>query len=161
MRAREIEREQRVQAAQKQLEELKEQVRSGTTLTFENGRVTSRVPLSMATLKQIQKLSATISRNPLIAARKPKTRKTAATPRRPDVPADATLFTDQMLAARWHCSTSRLQYWRSHGQGLPYMKIHGRVLYRLEDITSYEQDALITPEVIPRRKSTSAATSSS
>ena len=161
MRRREIEREQRVRAAQKQLEELREQVRSGTTLIFENGRVASHIPLSQATLKQMQKLSATISRNPLIATRKPKKKKPAATPAPPEVPAAATLFTDQMLAARWHCSTSRLQYWRSHGQGLPYMKIHGRVLYRLEDITSYEQDALITPEVIPRRKSTSAATSSS
>lgn len=52
------------------------------------------------------------------------------------------LLTEQMLAARWHCSSSRLQYWRSHGKGLPYLKLGGRVLYRIEDVFEFERDNL-------------------
>ena len=52
------------------------------------------------------------------------------------------LLTEQMLAARWHCSSSRLQYWRSHGKGLPYLKFGGRVLYRIEDVLAFEKDNL-------------------
>lgn len=52
------------------------------------------------------------------------------------------LLTEQMLAARWHCSSSRLQYWRSHGKGLPYLKFGGRVLYRIDDVMAFENDNL-------------------
>lgn len=52
------------------------------------------------------------------------------------------LLTEQMLATRWHCSSSRLQYWRSHGKGLPYLKFGGRVLYRIEDVLAFEKDNL-------------------
>ncbi len=157
MRQREIERKQRVQAAQRQLDALDEQVQKGTTHSFENGRGTTFIPLSQEVLKQMGKLSATISRNPKLVTRKRKKKGRAVSLLPAEGPVSATLLTDQMLAARWPCSTSRLQYWRSHGQGVPYLKICGRVLYRLEDITSYEQHALITPEVIPSRKATSKA----
>jgi hypothetical protein len=53
-----------------------------------------------------------------------------------------------MLAARWHCSTSRLQYWRSTDQGLPYLKMLGRVLYRIEDIQAYEQQSMVFPQTL-------------
>jgi len=53
-----------------------------------------------------------------------------------------------MLAARWHCSTSRLQYWRSNDQGLPYLKMLGRVLYRIEDIQAYEQQSMVFPQTL-------------
>jgi hypothetical protein len=52
------------------------------------------------------------------------------------------LLTEQMLAARWHCSSSRLQNWRSHQKGPPYLKFGGRVLYRVDDVLEYEKQHL-------------------
>ena len=65
--------------------------------------------------------------------------------RKPPPPPDPDLLTEQMLAARWHCSSSRLQYWRSHGIGIPYAKIGGKVLYRLEEVIEFEKNSLIRP----------------
>ena len=45
------------------------------------------------------------------------------------------LLTEQLLAQRWFCSTSRLQRWRMDEKGPSYLKIGGKVLYRLEDAT--------------------------
>lgn len=68
-------------------------------------------------------------------------------PKHPPPPPPATdLLTEEMLAARWHCSSSRLQYWRSHGIGIAYAKIIGRVLYRLEDVIEFEKNSLIRPK---------------
>lgn len=46
------------------------------------------------------------------------------------------------LARRWHLSPRTLERWRSQGQGPRYLKIGGRVLYRLEDIEAFEADGL-------------------
>lgn len=59
------------------------------------------------------------------------------------------LLTEKMLAERWVCSVSRLQRWRSEGEGPPYLKIVGKVLYRLKDIEAYEDSSLIR-SVVPR-----------
>ena len=42
------------------------------------------------------------------------------------------------LSDRWHMSTRTLEQWRWKGIGPRYLKIGGRVLYRLEDIEAYE-----------------------
>lgn len=65
--------------------------------------------------------------------------------RKPPPPPDPDLLTEQMLASRWHCSSSRLQYWRSHGIGIPYTKMGSKVLYRLEDVIEFEKNSLIRP----------------
>ena len=44
------------------------------------------------------------------------------------------LLTEIMLADRWVCSVARLQRWRTVGEGPQYLKIVGKVLYRLKDI---------------------------
>ena len=44
------------------------------------------------------------------------------------------LLTEKMLADRWVCSVARLQRWRTVGEGPQYLKIVGKVLYRLKDI---------------------------
>lgn len=44
----------------------------------------------------------------------------------------------QLLAQRWFCSTYRLQRWRMDEKGPSYLKIGGKVLYRLEDVRLYE-----------------------
>ena len=42
------------------------------------------------------------------------------------------------LAARWNISPRTLERWRWQGEGPRYLKIGGRVCYRLEDIDAYE-----------------------
>jgi hypothetical protein len=63
----------------------------------------------------------------------------------PEVPAEPArqLLTEIMLADRWVCSVARLQRWRTVGEGPPYLKIVGKVLYRLKDIEAYEEACLV------------------
>lgn len=48
----------------------------------------------------------------------------------------------RQLAERWNLSEATLERWRSDDIGPPYLKLHGRVLYRLEDIEAYEASHL-------------------
>ena len=48
----------------------------------------------------------------------------------------------RQLAERWGCSETRLERWRCEGIGPVFLKIVGRVLYRVEDIESYEAQCL-------------------
>lgn len=54
----------------------------------------------------------------------------------------------RQLAERWAVSEATLERWRSAGIGPVFLKIQGRVLYRIEDIEAYEDECL--------RKSTQA-----
>ena len=42
------------------------------------------------------------------------------------------------LAERWNISERTLERWRWVGQGPIYLKLGGRVIYRLEDVELYE-----------------------
>jgi hypothetical protein len=53
------------------------------------------------------------------------------------------LLTQRMLADRWVCSVARLQHWRTVGKGPQYLKIVGKVFYRVKDIEAYEKAGLI------------------
>ncbi len=44
------------------------------------------------------------------------------------------------LARRWKLSPRTLERWRWLGQGPRYLKIGGRVVYRVEDVEAYEAD---------------------
>ncbi|WP_431266834.1 helix-turn-helix transcriptional regulator [Dankookia sp. P2] len=46
------------------------------------------------------------------------------------------------LAERWKISPRTLERWRWIGQGPAFMKIGGRVVYRLEDVLAYEAESL-------------------
>lgn len=46
------------------------------------------------------------------------------------------------LSERWLVNITTLERWRSEGKGPPYLRIQGRVLYRLEDIETYEAQHL-------------------
>lgn len=46
------------------------------------------------------------------------------------------------LADRWDLSEATLERWRSDGIGPVYMKLQGRVLYRVEDVEAYETTSL-------------------
>jgi len=43
------------------------------------------------------------------------------------------------LARRWKISPRTLERWRWLGEGPRYLKLGGRVLYRVEDIEDFEQ----------------------
>lgn len=46
------------------------------------------------------------------------------------------------LAGRWDISEASLERWRMAGIGPVYLKLQGRVLYRVEDVEVYESDCL-------------------
>ena len=46
------------------------------------------------------------------------------------------------LARRWGISHRTLERWRYSGQGPAFLKLGGRVLYRLADIEAFEQSQL-------------------
>ena len=43
------------------------------------------------------------------------------------------------LATRWGVKPRTLEHWRSSGFGPHFLRLGGRVAYRLEDIEAYEQ----------------------
>jgi hypothetical protein len=47
-------------------------------------------------------------------------------------------FNQRVLAKRWDVSEATLERWRTEGIGQKYLKLCGRVLYRLVDIKEYE-----------------------
>ncbi|ACI97493.1 helix-turn-helix transcriptional regulator [Rhodospirillum centenum] len=49
-------------------------------------------------------------------------------------------LTQTDLARRWRISPRTLERWRWLGQGPKYLKIGGRVVYRLEDIEAFEAE---------------------
>lgn len=54
-------------------------------------------------------------------------------------------LTQEELACHWRISPRTLEGWRSNGVGPQYLKIGGRILYRLEDIKSYEIERKCSP----------------
>jgi predicted site-specific integrase-resolvase len=46
------------------------------------------------------------------------------------------------LAARWNISHRTLERWRWTGEGPRYVKLGGRVVYRLEDVEGYEREQI-------------------
>jgi len=55
---------------------------------------------------------------------------------------DKSCFTQKELARRWTLSHRTLERWRWEGKGPAFMKIGGRVVYRLEDILNHEKEQL-------------------
>ncbi len=55
------------------------------------------------------------------------------------------------LARRWSLSPRTLERWRWRDQGPAYLKVGGRVLYRLEDIEAFERDSVRQPAATNRR----------
>jgi len=49
------------------------------------------------------------------------------------------------LADRWQMSARTLERWRSQQQGPAFLKLGGKVIYRMEDILAYEAAQLRTP----------------
>ncbi len=105
-----------------------------------DGSFSVSVPITVADMKQMSALRAELNKtDSLLGQKKSTSRKTSAvqTIKEPD------LLTEQVLAQRWHCSTSRLQRWRAANTGPSYLKIGGKVLYRQEDIRTFEVAHLV------------------
>ena len=51
-------------------------------------------------------------------------------------------FNQRNLAKRWDVSEATRERWRSEGIGPMFLKLQGRVLYRLVDIEAYEASCL-------------------
>ena len=51
-------------------------------------------------------------------------------------------FKQRALATRWDVSEATLERWRSEGLGTRFLKLQGRVLYRLVDIEAYKASCL-------------------
>jgi len=54
------------------------------------------------------------------------------------------------LARRWSLSPRTLERWRWRARGPQYLKVGGRVVYRLADVEAFERSALHQPEAAPR-----------
>jgi hypothetical protein len=54
------------------------------------------------------------------------------------------LLTDAQLAVRWQLSRGTLANQRSQGRGPAYLKLAGRIRYRLSDIEAYEQAGFVS-----------------
>ena len=63
---------------------------------------------------------------------------------------DVKHLNQHQLAARWTVSGRTLERWRWSGEGPQFLKIGGRVVYRLEDILAYEAEHLrdLTPGLV-------------
>jgi predicted site-specific integrase-resolvase len=51
-------------------------------------------------------------------------------------------FNQVELSRRWRLSPRTLERWRFQGTGPHYLRVGGRVVYRLEDVEAYEADQL-------------------
>jgi predicted site-specific integrase-resolvase len=51
---------------------------------------------------------------------------------------------ENALAERWSISSRTLQRWRQTGQGPAFLKLGGRVVYRVVDVEAYERNNLRT-----------------
>lgn len=106
-----------------------------------DGSMSVSIPLTPADLKKLASLRIKLAE---VEARngKTKTRKTTSSVTS-NSRSDPEMLTEQLLAQRWYCSTSRLQRWRAANTGPSYLKIGGKVLYRIEDIRAYEAASLV------------------
>lgn len=58
-------------------------------------------------------------------------------------------LTESDLAQRWHKSVRTLKRWRAEGYGPAYLRIGGTVLYRLSDVTAFEDRVRQTGRSMP------------
>lgn len=55
------------------------------------------------------------------------------------------------LAARWNISQRTLERWRWTGEGPKFIKLGGRVIYRLEDVEAFEAEQIRGSDHEPHR----------
>ena len=60
-------------------------------------------------------------------------------------------LSEKLLARRWGLSHRTLERWRHDGHGPAYLKIGGRIVYRIADIEIYEAERRRTAGVSTRK----------
>ena len=50
------------------------------------------------------------------------------------------------LAARWNISHRTLERWRTSGEGPRFLRLVGRIVYRLEDVEAFEAEQMRSAE---------------
>jgi hypothetical protein len=55
------------------------------------------------------------------------------------MPPDLVFLTQDELAERWRMSPRSLERWRGEGFGPAWIRLRGRVLYRIEDVVAFER----------------------
>jgi hypothetical protein len=130
-------------ATEQVIQSIESRAQSGALTNGPNGTLSVSMPIKPGELKQLAQLRGKLAASDaLLGTQKSQAGRMvdavvtspAATPE---------LLTEQMLALRWHCSTSRLQRWRANQKGPTYLKIGGKVLYRLEDLRQYEKAHIV------------------
>ena len=81
------------------------------------------------------------ARRPQEGRAAPAERSTPSWRRRHDRAPDSELrhLTQAELAERWQVSERTLDRWRANGKGPAWMKLNGRVRYRVEDVLAFER----------------------
>ena len=126
-------------ATQQAIQSIESRAQSGALTNGPNGTLSVSMPITPGELKQLAQLRGKLAASDaLLGTQKSRTGRMVASAATSPAPTPE-LLTEQMLALRWHCSTSRLQRWRADQKGPAYLKIGGKVLYRLEDLRQYEK----------------------
>lgn len=130
-------------ATEQVIQSIESRAQSGALTNGPNGALSVSIPITPGEIKQLAQLRGKLTAsNTLLGTQKPRAGRMAdAAVTSPAGTPE--LLTEQMLALRWHCSTSRLQRWRADQRGPAYLKIGGKVLYRLEDLRQYEKAHIV------------------
>lgn len=130
-------------ATEQVIQSIESRAQSGALTDGPNGSFSVSMPITPGELKQLAQLRGKLAASDaLLGTRKSRSGRIAAPAVTSPAPTPE-LLTEQMLALRWHCSTSRLQRWRADQKGPAYLKIGGKVLYRLEDLRDYEKTHIV------------------
>jgi len=54
------------------------------------------------------------------------------------------LLNPNQLSERWQIASTTLRHWRWSGKGPKYLKLGGRVMYRIKDIEEFEEQQVRT-----------------
>ncbi|MGB6538633.1 MAG: helix-turn-helix domain-containing protein [Xanthobacteraceae bacterium] len=58
-------------------------------------------------------------------------------------------LSEKLLARRWGLSHRTLERWRHAARGPAFLKVGGRIVYRIEDIETYEASRRRQPTALP------------
>ena len=61
---------------------------------------------------------------------------------------DVIHLNQKQLAVRWQVAEANLERWRSDRVGSDYLKIYGRVMYRLVDIESLDKSSMMQKSAV-------------
>lgn len=130
-------------ATEQVIQSIEARAQSGALTNGPNGTLSVSMLITPGELKQLAQLRGKLAASDaLLGTQKSRAgRRVDAAVTSPT--ATPELLTEQMLALRWHCSTSRLQRWRADQKGPANLKIGGKVLYRLEDLRQYEKAHIV------------------